>query len=143
MLRKCDSKISKTTKIIDFTGDGFYDSNEPFEYAVLSSDPQQELPTRFTICSTMFYGGNFVTGDYLLGFFVIYQDKKIWPWVFPYDESMMGMKYVYDDMGFLTHIFVNGYYQLDNPRLKPLKLNTWQPLCTAIDANSGELKVVR
>ena len=133
---------TETTKVFDFTGDGFFDFDvfEPERYATLQTDPQNDLPIEFTICSSIYYGK--MLGDPYICFFSIFRDDN-WPWLCVYDGSKLDIKKKYDELGHMTYIYVNEFYELNNPLFKPLTINIWQSLCAAINVESGQITVVR
>ena len=76
-------------------------------------------------------------------FFTILRGDKNWPWFTIYDNSRMNSKYVDDDLRHLTHAMVNDIYIGDTVSQKPLRFESWQPLCAAVDAKNGRITIVR
>ena len=130
-----------TTKVVDFKGDGLfkYVQNNPFFYATLKTDKKGDLPRKFTICSSIYFGQGYMEQTW----FAIYRRDEDWPWFSIYDDSKLARKFTYDELAHKIDIFVNEFYEISNPTYKPISLNEWHPLCAAVDVESGKITVVR
>ena len=102
------------------------------DYAVLAADRKMDLPTSFTICSSVHM--NIMTGPFV--FYQLYQDDGK-PWF------QIHIKTERD-----TNIFVEGIdlrydmKQLSGMDTVPIKPNSWYHGCTALHTGTGHMLFV-
>ena len=127
-------------------GDGLMESSKATNYAVLSKDEQKELPNQFTVCSIMYYGQHYFYQGATRErpFFSIMNNDKHNIWMEIKDSTVNLESNSFDeDLGFKTGTRINSRFIGNILKLYPLKMNSWQHLCAAIDAESGKISVVR
>ena len=117
-------------------GEMDYGSEENMiDYALLSLDKKMDLPTSFTICSSVHM--NFMTSS--IFFYQLYQDDGK-PWFSLYIRGQR------DLVRFQERVKLRYYKTLTDiqPTLDPVRImpNSWYHGCTALDTVSGHMLIV-
>ena len=126
----------ETIKVFDFFEYGqnidFSDPDSQASAIVLNDDTVGNLPTSFTICSTILFARKVER----LPYFQIF-DKDGKPWFNTYDRSNEIKKF------HTNGIMVNGIFKLGFTEFKPVVIDVWDHSCTAVDTVTGHVTNVR
>ena len=102
------------------------------DYALLSIDRKMDLPTSFTICSSLHL--NFVAGP--MNFYQLYQDDGQ-PWFTLFLRPQKDLNRFQDRFSFW--FYMSSLYDMNTVPIKP---NSWYHSCTALDTVTGHILIV-
>ena len=133
-------KLSNTEELIVFDnfGDGalsFGPEDDMTDYALLAVDNKMNLPTSFTICSSLHL--EFMTSS--IFFYQLYQDNGK-PWFNFYIGSQREEKNFAEKFIFRYYKDLTDINQTSNQ--VPAKPNSWYHGCTALDTVTGHMLIV-
>ena len=133
-------KLSNTEELIVFDnfGDGalsFGPEDDMTDYALLAVDNKMNLPTAFTICSSLHL--EFMTSS--IFFYQLYQDNGK-PWFNFYIGSQREEKNFAEKLKFRYYKDLTDINQTSNQ--VPAKPNSWYHGCTALDTVTGHMLIV-
>ena len=133
-------RLIKTDHMIIFDnfGDGVYvfgSEEKMADYAILAEDKKMDLPTSFTICSSLHL--NFVTSA--IFFYQLYQDNGK-PWFSLYIGNSRHDQSFRERLRFRYYKDLPDWNNTANP--VPVQPNSWYHGCTALDTVTGHLLIV-
>ena len=124
-------------KVFNFFGDGIYvQKPEIDDFATVSIDPNGNLPSSFTVCSSLFLAQKI--HHYHSGLFFLLTSTREDGVPFFYTFDMSSETKQWHSTGHIA----NGAYKYGHTEFKPLIFNIWYHHCAGIDTVSGHVTSV-